>query len=91
MRLMEICAAVTALSMSPLPAHAHGDGLAADGCHNDRKNGGRHCNRAPARSASLADRPQRLSGGRTYYANCTSRAQRGRCLFAAVILVMRYT
>ena len=23
--------------------HTHGGGLAADGCHNDRKNGGRHC------------------------------------------------
>ena len=27
---------------------AHPGGLAADGCHNDRKNGGRHCHRANA-------------------------------------------
>lgn len=25
---------------------AHPGGLAADGCHNDRKNGGRHCHRS---------------------------------------------
>lgn len=29
-------------------ASAHPGGLAADGCHNDRKNGGRHCHRAQA-------------------------------------------
>jgi hypothetical protein len=28
-----------------IPANAHPGGLAADGCHNDRKNGGRHCHR----------------------------------------------
>lgn len=30
------------------PAGAHGGGLNAEGCHNDRKNGGYHCHRAPA-------------------------------------------
>ncbi len=28
--------------------HTHGGGLAADGCHNDRKNGERHCHRSPS-------------------------------------------
>lgn len=32
----------------PIIASAHPGGLAADGCHNDRKNGGRHCHRGPA-------------------------------------------
>ena len=32
--------------------HAHGGGLAADGCHNDRKNGGRYCHRNPSRIKS---------------------------------------
>ena len=32
--------------------HSHGGGLAADGCHNDRKNGGRHCHRNPSRIKS---------------------------------------
>ena len=31
----------------PSAAIAHPGGLAADGCHNDRKNGGRHCHRTP--------------------------------------------
>lgn len=51
---------------------AHPGGLAADGCHNDRKNGGRHCHRADG-SAPRADRPQRqIGGGVNYYANCTA-------------------
>jgi hypothetical protein len=37
----------------PLPAWAHGGGLNADGCHNDRKRGGYHCHGAkPARVSS---------------------------------------
>ena len=64
---------------------------ASDGCHNDGKNGGRHCHRAPARCAQPADRPQRLSGGRTYSANFTVARAAGRHLFAAVILGMHYT
>ena len=32
--------------------HTHGGGLAADGCHNDRKNGGRHCHSSPPRTKS---------------------------------------
>ena len=72
MKMMGICVSAAALSLLPAPAIAHGGGLAADGCHNDRKNGGRHCHRAPARSAPLVDRPQRLSGGGTYFANCAA-------------------
>lgn len=50
------------------PASAHPGGLAADGCHNDRKNGGRHCHRS---ASSAPARPQRAMGGATYYRNCT--------------------
>ena len=35
-------------------ASAHPGGLAADGCHNDRKNGGRHCHRAPGPASTGA-------------------------------------
>lgn len=35
---------------------AHGGGLNADGCHNDRKNGGYHCHRGPAAGATSAPR-----------------------------------
>ena len=40
--LLAMLAAITAF-VGPSPAEAHPGGLAADGCHNDRKNGGRHC------------------------------------------------
>lgn len=49
------------------PVSAHPGGLAADGCHNDRKNGGRHCHGA-ARGKPPA--PQRARGGEVYFRNC---------------------
>ena len=47
--------------------YAHGGGLAADGCHNDRKNGGRHCHRG--NPSSLVTQ---TLGGQTYYPNCAA-------------------
>lgn len=64
-----ICAAISLLVASP--ALAHPGGLAADGCHNDRKNGGRHCHRSGG-SAPKVDRPQRLTSAAIFYANCTA-------------------
>ena len=55
-------------------ANAHSGGLAADGCHNDRKNGGRHCHRGP--NAGQSAKPQR-SGGAVYYPNCTAARNAG--------------
>jgi hypothetical protein len=52
-------------------ASAHPGGLAADGCHNDRKNGGRHCHRSSPAPAP-ASRPSRLLGGAVYYPNCAA-------------------
>lgn len=51
-----------------LPARAHPGGLAADGCHNDRKNGGRHCHRGPDAGRST----KAPSGGDVYYPNCAA-------------------
>ena len=53
----------------PASALAHGGGLNAEGCHNDRKNGGYHCHRAA--SAPSRSRPMTLqsSGGGTFR-NC---------------------
>lgn len=53
------------------PLLSHPGGLAADGCHNDRRNGGRHCHRsaaapAPAHGAFSA----RRSG--SAFVNCTA-------------------
>ncbi|MXO74844.1 YHYH domain-containing protein [Altererythrobacter aerius] len=58
------------------PLMAHPGGLAADGCHNDRKNGGRHCHGAGRQSAP-APKPQRAFGGLTYYANCAAARSAG--------------
>lgn len=60
------------------PAWAHSGGLNAEGCHNDRKNGGYHCHRAPAAARSNASQlaPSRaadFNGGTSSgaYRNCT--------------------
>lgn len=55
----------------------HGGDLAADGCHRDRQNGGRHCHRsasAPAPQPRLPA-PRRASGGS--FANCTAARNAG--------------
>jgi len=72
MKLVWLAAAAAALA-SPLLAHP--GGLAADGCHNDRKNGGRHCHRSGP-SAPSPDRPQR-AGGIVYFANCAAARSAG--------------
>lgn len=52
------------------PAHAHGGGVDANGCHTNRKTGDYHCHRsrnpAPPRTA-----PARVNG-QVYYANCAA-------------------
>ena len=53
---------------SPQTVEAHPGGLAADGCHNDRKNGGRHCHRGSR--AGQSSEPARA--GNVYYANCAA-------------------
>lgn len=67
-----IILALALLSFSPAlytPVAAHPGGLAADGCHNDRRNGGRHCHRAPAQPVREV---QRAFGGDVYYPNCAA-------------------
>lgn len=44
-----------ALALAAGTALAHGGGLNAEGCHNDRKRGGYHCH--PGGGAGSADRP----------------------------------
>ncbi|WP_116970095.1 excalibur calcium-binding domain-containing protein [Blastomonas sp. UPD001] len=52
-------------------AFAHPGRTAADGCHNDRKNGGRHCHGGSARNAPPAASPQRLSEN-VWFPNCAA-------------------
>tara|TARA_R110002073_G_scaffold245790_2_gene408527 strand:- start:2560 stop:2862 length:303 start_codon:yes stop_codon:yes gene_type:complete len=54
------------------PSFAHGGRTAADGCHNDRKNGGRHCHGGNARPQAV-----KRSNGSTYYPNCTAARDAG--------------
>lgn len=65
--------AILALTV-PFAASAHSGGLNAEGCHNDRKNGGYHCHRGGGVQAALS-RPQGLrsapSTGRAF-ANCSA-------------------
>ena len=61
---------------SPVPVAAHPGRTAADECHIDRKNGGRHCHgsKAPGRAPARA----RSSGGGESFANCTEARAAGR-------------
>ncbi len=51
------------------PATSHSGGLAADGCHNDRKNGGRHCHGG---SSQRQQAPQRVAGFPASFPNCAA-------------------
>tara|TARA_R110002124_G_scaffold85873_3_gene222419 strand:- start:17021 stop:17323 length:303 start_codon:yes stop_codon:yes gene_type:complete len=54
------------------PAYAHSGRTAADGCHNDRKNGGRHCHGGNAQPRAV-----KRSNGSVYYPNCTAARKAG--------------
>ncbi|WP_339824165.1 excalibur calcium-binding domain-containing protein [uncultured Parasphingorhabdus sp.] len=60
---------ILAFSIIPIShAEAHGGRTAADGCHNDRKNGGRHCHGG----GTSAPQPALPTGTRDYYPNCAA-------------------
>lgn len=70
---MRFLIAFSLIAALPQALPAHPGGLAGDGCHNDRKNGGRHCHgarkaSAPARSKAL--RAYSSDGGA--FANCSA-------------------
>lgn len=65
--VLSLVAAASAL-LGGSPASAHPGGLAADGCHNDRKNGGRHCHRGPKAGETAKSRRD----GAVYYPNCAA-------------------
>ena len=71
-------ASLAALTALPSVSVAHGGGLNAQGCHNDRKNGGYHCHRGAEPAASTLSRTRRsamqsfLGGGNTHYPNCAA-------------------
>jgi Excalibur calcium-binding domain len=54
-------------------ASAHPGGLAADGCHNDRKNGGRHCHRG----SNAGKQQSQRRDGKLYFPNCDAARRAG--------------
>lgn len=50
------------LLLAPLAASAHPGGLNAEGCHNDRKNGGYHCHRGSSSGSSRSAPPSQARG-----------------------------
>lgn len=73
---MRTLVVLSLLVLAPEALVAHPGGLAADGCHNDRKNGGRHCHRSsstrstrPSTSRGLEPLKSRSGGA---YVNCSA-------------------
>lgn len=58
-----------AVGLPALPAVAHGGGLNAQGCHNNRKTGDYHCHRGASASSTRSKAQALRSGGA--YRNCT--------------------
>jgi hypothetical protein len=56
--------------LSSSAGESHPGRLAADGCHNDRRNGGRHCHGGGAAAPSRVNRAS--GGGSGAYANCAA-------------------
>lgn len=70
------CAAVLA---APFAVAAHPGGLNAEGCHNDRKNGGYHCHRGSSgnrKSSPPSSRPRADPSGA--FPNCSAARAAGR-------------
>lgn len=74
LKVIIIALSFVLLSLST-PAQAHPGRTAADGCHNDKKAGTRHCHGAKkARTterSNLASQKKKRSGT-VYYKNCTA-------------------
>jgi len=70
-KLMLIAVAPLALALLyTAPVIAHPGRTAGDGCHNDRRNGGRHCHGGG--HATRARAPQGARGRSAYYRNCSA-------------------
>mgnify|MGYP000415709748 CR=1 FL=1 len=67
--------ALMALTFASGPAAAHSGRTAADGCHNDRKAGTRHCHgskKAKTAPRSNVAATKKKPSGSVYYKNCTA-------------------
>ncbi len=81
MRRLILFAALLLTAAAAAPTAAHPGGLAADGCHNNRRTGERHCHGGSRPAADGPDRSTRPSGGSFGLTGPTS-APRGGGAFA---------
>jgi hypothetical protein len=75
MRLPGLFAFIAYSVVASLPAGsaiAHGGGLNAQGCHNNRKTGDYHCHRGSAPKASQSQSYGALSSSSGAFRNCTA-------------------
>lgn len=66
------CLFSTAMLVPGTAVIAHGGGLNAEGCHNDRKNGGYHCHRGSSSSGSSKRSYGLASSHGASFANCSA-------------------
>lgn len=73
-------AALFALSVVSVPtiAEAHGGRTAADGCHNDKKAGTRHCHGTKSKPKKYVPKTSYQGTSDVYYANCTAAKKAGK-------------
>jgi len=74
MRIVVILALIASPLVIPSVAFAHGGGLNAEGCHNNRKTGDYHCHGGGTAARQPAKRQAAMSGGSNgrSFANCTA-------------------
>lgn len=64
-------------SLAPV-ANAHGGRTAADGCHNDKKAGSRHCHGTKSKPARYVPKTSFQGTSYVYYPNCTAARRAGK-------------
>jgi hypothetical protein len=67
------------LSLVPALAYAHGGGLNAEGCHNNRKTGDYHCHRAPAATSKAQQLVPSPGAGQVQQSSALPAADRPTC------------
>jgi len=75
-----VLAAILSLSLLSVPAiaEAHGGRTAADGCHNDKKAGTRHCHGTKEIPKTYVPKTSYQGTSSVYYANCTAARKAGK-------------
>lgn len=70
--LLLLAAWATPVLLGESIALSHPGGLNAEGCHNDRKNGGYHCHRTNSSSVPATRRQAATGSGGRAFANCSA-------------------